>query len=200
MIEDMNNENKKDGPADGIATPWCHYHNGPLKDECPLGGKCERKEDWGKATLCRHCELPIRETHMGRVRNEWEHLNGFSFCADSSNYAWPKAAEPASPVVAEAFRSDRELLRDILNFNRSRGDNHAIFDDAIVEACRKVHGFDPRPSHPTPVVGAETFTSVREEFSVYKKECHSRGVGGKYLDDWLTVKLVEARNSLGRNQ
>lgn len=28
---------------------WCHYHNGPFKEVCPLGGKCERKEDWGKS-------------------------------------------------------------------------------------------------------------------------------------------------------
>lgn len=52
---------------------------------------------------------------------------------------------PFIPASTEEFRSDRELLRDILNFNRSRADNHPKFDAAINEACKKVHGFDPRP-------------------------------------------------------
>jgi hypothetical protein len=33
----------KDGEKD-----WCHYHRGPFQEQCPLGGDCERKEDWGK--------------------------------------------------------------------------------------------------------------------------------------------------------
>jgi hypothetical protein len=43
---------------------------------------------------CKYCELPIRETKMPVTRNEWEHMNGLSFCADNEHWAWP-TAEPA---------------------------------------------------------------------------------------------------------
>jgi hypothetical protein len=52
--------------------------------------------------VCRHCDLPIRKTHLGRVRNEWEHMNGMSFCADGKHWAWPKDEhEPVAPVEAK---------------------------------------------------------------------------------------------------
>ena len=80
----------------------CHYHNGPFQDECPLGGKCELLKDWGKVAagtgtepVCKYCDLPIRETHQGRIRNEWEHLDGFSFCVDGQHWAWPKDPTPS---------------------------------------------------------------------------------------------------------
>jgi hypothetical protein len=82
---------------------------------------------------CKHCDLPIRETHMGRVRNEWEHLNGLSFCANSSNYAWPKAAEPASPVAP--------------TYNYT-GVYHC-------QRCGYAHAGDCKSSQPTPVVVPE---------------------------------------------
>jgi hypothetical protein len=41
-------------------------------------------------TKCKHCHQPIRETHMGRYRNEWEHLDGNSFCDGKSTWAWPE--------------------------------------------------------------------------------------------------------------
>ena len=41
------------------------------------------------------------------------------------------------------YRSDEVLLRDILSYNRSRPDNHPLFDIAIREACIKLQGFDP---------------------------------------------------------
>lgn len=44
----------------------------------------------GSEKLCKYCNLPIRETYMGRVRNEWEHMNGLSFCANGKHWAWPK--------------------------------------------------------------------------------------------------------------
>lgn len=43
--------------------------------------------------VCKHCDLPIRETHAW-WRNEWEHAGtGASFCADGKNWAWPKKEE-----------------------------------------------------------------------------------------------------------
>jgi phage terminase large subunit GpA-like protein len=52
---------------------------------------------------CKHCNLPIRETHQGRVRNEWEHMNGLSFCADGKNWAWPIAKQPEQMTLMEVY-------------------------------------------------------------------------------------------------
>jgi hypothetical protein len=41
-----------------------------------------------------------------------------------------------------------------------------------------------------------TYGGIMAEWSAYKKEVHSRGIGGKDLDCWLTEKLVESSNSL----
>lgn len=80
--------------------------------------------------LCEHCDLPIRETHMGRVRNEWEHMNGLSFCADGKNWAWPAAPpvpmdlaidalvnevrKPGCCYASETLRQLRPLLEELV--------------------------------------------------------------------------------------
>lgn len=49
--------------------------------------------------LCKHCKLPIRKTGNGRIRNEWEHMDGMSYCKGASTYAWPISVveEKAAP-------------------------------------------------------------------------------------------------------
>lgn len=64
---------------------------------------------------CKHCGLPIRETHMGRWRNEWEHMNGMSYCGPESTgkatWAWPAEAVPsAEPVAPTTYNPDENEL------------------------------------------------------------------------------------------
>lgn len=64
----------------------CHYHNGPFQEECPLGGKCERIEDWGKPVeslpveakgyeLCDNCGCPISEGPQGWVHEDSDQMS-----------------------------------------------------------------------------------------------------------------------------
>lgn len=40
---------------------------------------------------CIHCKQPIRETRMGHVRNEYEHMDGMSMCNKGKGvWAWPE--------------------------------------------------------------------------------------------------------------
>jgi hypothetical protein len=57
--------------------------------------------------ICKHCNLAIRETHMGNVRNEWEHMNGLSFCADGKHWAWP-TVEPLSRPNLEYWNKHKK--------------------------------------------------------------------------------------------
>jgi len=52
-----------------VEQPICHYHNGPFQEECPLGGKCERLEDWGKPKVGELPPLDVTEEERSRIAN-----------------------------------------------------------------------------------------------------------------------------------
>jgi hypothetical protein len=111
---------------------------------------------------------------MGRVRNEWEHLNGLSFCANSSNYAWPVTPEPPwknlhDKIELEELRGTCEDLERKLHETETQRDFYAqaFADHAAAEPASPVVAMKKERRHavedvsrvlysqPTPVVVPE---------------------------------------------
>ena len=70
---------------------------------------------------CEHCGEPIRETHMGHVRNKWEHMDGTSYCKrDRYRYtsAWPSPI-PESLLPAVTAQDPEEEVMNMRGYFES---------------------------------------------------------------------------------
>lgn len=90
---------------DGVTIHYTESHMGVKNPFISNDVTRPKFEDWVERVKpelqpappnCKHCHLPIRETGMGRVRNEYEHMDGKSFCKDKATWAWPKGNTHAS--------------------------------------------------------------------------------------------------------
>jgi hypothetical protein len=99
-------------------------------------------------TKCKHCHQPIRETHMGRYRNEWEHLDGNSFCDGKSTWAWPEEIVMSEQKEVESPQTAPDVAE-----NRSKEYEHLqTFERAWVD--RTLREYDEKVSILTAQIAA----------------------------------------------
>lgn len=91
--------------------------------------------------ICKHCDLPIRETHMGHVRNEWEHMNGLSFCADNKHWAWPKE-DTVIHCTPEHTEAVKKLRRIMVYLRDTNGRTETEAPRRVLTAASKIVGTD----------------------------------------------------------
>lgn len=82
---------------------------------------------------CEYCDLPIRETRQGDMRNDWEHMNGLSFCADGKHLAWPSTMKPNSETMDPVVKCVHCGLKISFYEGETRHETGSIF-------CKKKRG------------------------------------------------------------
>lgn len=128
-----------------------------------------------------------------------ENLHDYQGCANDPNMVFtpPVVADgPAEGIATETFRSDRELLQDILFYARTRLPHHEKFTAALSEASMKINGF--RPVEPAAPAVQPEMQIVADKSPLSKRPfvktrgsgwfwCHRPMVGGS--SDWSVLYI-----------
>lgn len=151
--------------------------------------------------FCMYCDLAIRKTRDA-TRNEWEHMDGFSFCKDGQHWAWPRTMNP-DPQGGESNMTDEPKPR----YDSASGEVTYVVGGIHYNSRAEANHYKPEgaTTQPTPAVPKQNWRQFIAQLDGIEDSAHIEAkirsrvdMNDATPDDWIweTLAFLEGQGFL----